>query len=776
MKTVSLLLVGMLCLSVVVFPGEVITNDTGEDATGLHVTFSEPVMITAFGDALTSVDPQMLSFEFVFSGSTVEPWESHWFNYAPATASVMEFEWLAAPAAIPAEPNYKAAFNVTIGSEFDRAANGTPFTSFVPNLGIESPALQARYTTFLELLRRCTGNDLPAVRDATAIAGLADSLQHGWGEAITVLLGTEVNGTHEWVDDVIDELNALLGEQYLVRVSRRDQAEWRFDYSSADFRKKRAIHSSISLSNEGNPLSCLFEVHGLFAFENDFKSRLRRAFAEVLLLYADYDSALVERLGYDEHQYEVTRFSNDFANLVLVLSQLENGRDFSQDLNEVNSSPVAVTPEVTTAKVGEIPVLDGSSSFDPDGSITSQSWRQVLAEKTDLDYMSNHIVVLSDPTSMRTTFTPQWPGNYRFELTVLDDEGAVGTATTDIEVVWASNPLGVRGVNALAYWDPSGLDTFIPEMLSEFVSTYNIEWISFAPYWWMTNPYSNEVHPLGDWYAGAPGGTVRDADLKRLIELFHSYGLKVLLRPTLEFHGWTDWRGNLEPTNWRQWFSSYQDFILHYAQIAQDTRVEMFSVGNELKNASRHTQEWKTIIEAVRDAYEGPLTYCDAGLINQISLVEFWDDLDYIGIDTYIPITGSGPYWDTGHSPDNDPPYDVFLSSIETALDADVKQASERYGRPVLITESGCSSVDGANQCSWCFGFSAQETAIDYNEQVQYIEALFQAVSSRDWIEGIYNFSWDLKDDYNYASSDWPFSHNPKGKPAAEAIRLWFSE
>ena len=36
----------------------------------------------------------MLSFEFVFSGGIVEPWESHWFNYAPATASVMETEWL----------------------------------------------------------------------------------------------------------------------------------------------------------------------------------------------------------------------------------------------------------------------------------------------------------------------------------------------------------------------------------------------------------------------------------------------------------------------------------------------------------------------------------------------------------------------------------------------------------------------------------------------------------------------------------------------------------
>jgi hypothetical protein len=88
MKKVTLLVAGLFCISVSVFAGEVITNDTGEDATGLRVVFSSPVLITGFGDILTTVDPQMLSFEFVFSGGTVKPWDSHWFSYAPATASV----------------------------------------------------------------------------------------------------------------------------------------------------------------------------------------------------------------------------------------------------------------------------------------------------------------------------------------------------------------------------------------------------------------------------------------------------------------------------------------------------------------------------------------------------------------------------------------------------------------------------------------------------------------------------------------------------------------
>lgn len=95
MKKVRLLLViGLLCVSLSSLAGEVVTNDTGEDATGLWVTFSEPVQITAFGDTLMEVDQTGPADEFVFSGGTVSPWGSHWLNWSPTTARVVEYEWL----------------------------------------------------------------------------------------------------------------------------------------------------------------------------------------------------------------------------------------------------------------------------------------------------------------------------------------------------------------------------------------------------------------------------------------------------------------------------------------------------------------------------------------------------------------------------------------------------------------------------------------------------------------------------------------------------------
>jgi len=94
MKTLGLLLAGFLLVSLLVGAGEVITNDTGEDARGLSVTFSSPVLITGFGDSLPNVDPLMMSYEFIFSGGVVEPWGSQWMNWAPATATLLNYEWL----------------------------------------------------------------------------------------------------------------------------------------------------------------------------------------------------------------------------------------------------------------------------------------------------------------------------------------------------------------------------------------------------------------------------------------------------------------------------------------------------------------------------------------------------------------------------------------------------------------------------------------------------------------------------------------------------------
>jgi hypothetical protein len=776
MKRVGLLLVGFLFLSVSIIAGEVITNDSGKDATGLRVSFSTPVLITDFGDILTSVDPQMLSYEFLFSGGTVKPWDSHWFNYIPATATVMSVEWLTSEAtSVSLTPNWHSEYEDIVGKAFERSSSaGTGGQALILNLGVHSQNLQMRHTTFLELLRRNTGNELEAVRNPEAIIGPIDTLHHGWGNEITVYVGSEYNGTSQWVEEVIDEVNTGLSSP-LFRKVRTAGAFWRFDYSAVDYRNERDIRTDITLSPDGNPVGCLFSVSGLFVYEDDFKTRLRDAAIKAILLYRDYDSGLVHQLGYDSVNFKITRFSEDFFNILSVIRELPNGRDFSQDFNEVNRSPIAKIAETIPAFVGEEVQLDASSSHDPDGLIVSYLWRQVVSSKTDLQYRTNHTAALALTSTAATSFTPNWPGTYCFLLTVVDDAGASSELEVSVEATFRKPPFTIEGISTFAYWDRTGLSTYVPDRLDDFVSERGAEWIEFSPYWWMTTKTSSEVHPLGDGGASSAGFTIRDADLVTLIALCHSQGLKVFLRPTLEFHNWTEWRGGLQPANWQAWFDSYTEFILHYAEIAERTGVEMFTVGVELKNSNGFTDNWRSIIRQVRAVYHGLLTYSDSELLAGLSKIEFWDDLDLISCSGYTAITGSGPYWDTGIAPADDPRFSDFVTSIDRAYTQYVLPAHERYGKPVLVAEAGCANYDGANLCPWCWE-SIADTAQDNNEQVMYFEALLQVLSSKDWIEGVFPFVWAFKADYNWQHEDWPISHELRLGPVADVVRLWYAD
>jgi len=100
MKKVALLVVGLAFFSISSLAGEYLMNDTGETVYGLRVVFSEPVTLVSFGDIMTVVAPTGKSTEFMFSGGTLEAWAGHWFNWEPASASLVSHEWLTDPALV----------------------------------------------------------------------------------------------------------------------------------------------------------------------------------------------------------------------------------------------------------------------------------------------------------------------------------------------------------------------------------------------------------------------------------------------------------------------------------------------------------------------------------------------------------------------------------------------------------------------------------------------------------------------------------------------------
>ncbi|HNT02098.1 MAG TPA: hypothetical protein PKJ80_08735, partial [Candidatus Saccharicenans sp.] len=81
--------------------------------------------------------------------------------------------------------------------------------------------------------------------------------------------------------------------------------------------------------------------------------------------------------------------------------------------------------------------------------------------------------------------------------------------------------------------------------------------------------------------------TPSDESLIELISYARQLGLKVMLKPHVDLlNDQEHWRGqigqNFGEASWQLWFSSYQDFILHYACLAAQSGVEEFCLGCEL--------------------------------------------------------------------------------------------------------------------------------------------------------------------------------------------------
>ena len=189
----------------------------------------------------------------------------------------------------------------------------------------------------------------------------------------------------------------------------------------------------------------------------------------------------------------------------------------------------------------------------------------------------------------------------------------------------------------------------------EIMKSEGTDWISFNPVWFLTDIYSSDLRPIYreeygiDGWSGWMQATIPDEEVRLIIRFAHEKGLKVFLMPHLSTLNWSETipgKGNLAPVDVNAFFSNYTNFQLHYARIAEEEGVELYSIGNELDSITDEsnglstgyskTAKWYEIINAVRSVYHGNLTYscsCTNNDNNECTpeKIKFWDKLDYIG-------------------------------------------------------------------------------------------------------------------------------------------------
>ena len=275
------------------------------------------------------------------------------------------------------------------------------------------------------------------------------------------------------------------------------------------------------------------------------------------------------------------------------------------------------------------------------------------------------------------------------------------------------------------------------------IKKIGVNYISQTPFGWMEGHENPVVHGNFDraWW----GET--DKGIKKTAELAKASGIKSMLKPHIWLHASNGfWRSDIvmkSEEEWDQWFSSYESWILHYAELAEAANMESLCIGTELHQTIKRTDDWRHIISEIRKVYHGEITYA-ANWYQEYNDVKFWDDLDFIGIQGYFPLSKK------------DQPAKKDLMEGWTPYVADLEKLSETYDKKIVFTEIGYKNTSDSAEEPWVWP-RAVDSSVVRSDQMQKLcyEALFETFWNKPWFDGFFIWKWfhstyKFKDDYAY--------------------------
>lgn len=232
------------------------------------------------------------------------------------------------------------------------------------------------------------------------------------------------------------------------------------------------------------------------------------------------------------------------------------------------------------------------------------------------------------------------------------------------------------------------------------------------------------------------------------------------LKPTLKdkTRG-VEWRGELslnKEKDWRTLETSYEVYILKLAKVAAVEKVDLFAVGTELKRfAIQRPVFWKQLIQKVRKIYNGPITY--AANWDEYNKITFWQDVDYIGVDTYFPINRM-----------KTPAVKKTIRNWKT-IKKRLKKLSKAENRQILLTEFGYRNVSYAGKRPWIHD-KGENVQPNNQTQVNLYQALFQTFWKKSWVAGGFAWKW-----FALPKSGKDTSFSVQGKPALNVLQKWYA-
>ena len=242
------------------------------------------------------------------------------------------------------------------------------------------------------------------------------------------------------------------------------------------------------------------------------------------------------------------------------------------------------------------------------------------------------------------------------------------------------------------------------------------------------------IHP----YAGVRrDGTIRMTPaestgfLERAVELTREAGMKLFWKPHLAYWGSFEWRGDVafgdDQAAWRRFFDGYREFIVDQARFAERARAELFAIGVETDATTFKEREWRRIVAAVREVYNGRITY--AANWDSLGKVGFWDAVDVIGVHGYFPLAEA-----------DSPDAETLRRGWEEPLARLRALAESQGGKPVVFAEIGYNRSPDAARRPW--EYEIRDGAEVRELRRRLIEVALDRLEAEPAVTGLFWWKW----------------------------------
>jgi len=252
-------------------------------------------------------------------------------------------------------------------------------------------------------------------------------------------------------------------------------------------------------------------------------------------------------------------------------------------------------------------------------------------------------------------------------------------------------------------------------------------------------------------------------DVKRAIVMAKARGLSVMLVP----HLWVEsggWRAEIDPgtdAGWDAWAKSYAAFVRGWAEVAEETHVDLLSAGVELRSwvTTSRAPSFVKILRQLREIYHGPITYSAN-----------WDDVDHTLVLGELDVIGINAFY---------PLADKDGASFETLLEGGrrvrdrVHRLAETWHKPVLFTEIGYTTRPDPAIRPWEWPDTMKDVQIDEHAQAEAYRALIAPLLDEPFFMGF--FVWRLYADPDDVSQEAGWGFSPRGKLAELVVRDAFA-